>query len=68
VEASLWPASATLVWGLFCQEPSAGGLSFFIVSFFVRFEGPFLRPDPLIPMVVARRSCQGRRFSSAAAG
>ena len=35
------------------------GSSFFIVSFFVRSGSPFLRPDPLFPLAVARRSCQG---------
>src|SRR5882724_1187911 len=36
---------------------AANLLSF--VSFFVRSQGPFLRPDPRFADVVARRSCQG---------
>ncbi len=31
----------------------------FFVSFFVRSQSPFLRPDPRFADVVARRSCQG---------
>jgi hypothetical protein len=42
-----------LVWGFFCQ-----GVSSF-VSFFVRSQSPFLRPDSQLADVVARRSCQG---------
>src|SRR5438046_8657710 len=37
---------------------AANLLSF--VSFFVRSQSPFLRPDPRFADVVARRSCQGR--------
>ena len=48
-----------LVWGFFCQgfRKAAHLLSF--VSFFVRSKSPFLRPDPRLADVVARRSCQG---------
>src|SRR6202795_4731779 len=48
-----------LVWGVFCQgvRRAANLLSF--VSFFVRSQSPFLRPDPRLVDVVARRSCQG---------
>jgi hypothetical protein len=35
------------------------GASFFIVGFFVRFESPFLRPDPRLAHGGARRSRQG---------
>ncbi len=43
-----------LVWGFFCQ-----GVLLSFVSFFVRSQSPFLRPDPRLADVVARRSCQG---------
>ena len=36
-----------------------GGASFFFVSFFVRFESLFLRPDRGFAHAGARRSCQG---------
>ena len=49
-----------LVWGLFCQGGSTRGLShFFYLSFFVRLESPFLRPDPHDRHAGARRSSQG---------
>jgi predicted Zn-ribbon and HTH transcriptional regulator len=56
------PLSAVSLYGL-CQ----GGISigdrsahlFSFVSFFVRSESPFLRPDPHFACAGARRSCQG---------
>ena len=53
------PSRGFLVWGFFCQgvRKAAHLLSF--VSFFVRSKSPFLRPDPRLADVVARRSCQG---------
>ena len=32
---------------------------FLQLNFFIRFESPFLRPDPQCPNAVARRVCQG---------
>src|SRR4029077_12749441 len=52
-------STGLLVWGFFCQGVLAGRRIFFFVSFFVRSEGPFLRPDPHFTHVGARRSCQG---------
>src|SRR5207248_1503744 len=46
-------ARISLYGAFFCQ-----GVSSF-VSFFVRSQSPFLRPDPQLADVVARRSCQG---------
>ncbi len=40
------------------SSPRAANLLSF-VSFFVRSQSPFLRPDPRFADVVARRSCQG---------
>src|SRR5712672_1026591 len=48
----------TLVWGLSRSFDRVAHL-FFFVSFFVRSESPFLRPDPRFAYVGARRSCQG---------
>jgi len=48
----------TLVWGLSRSFDRAAHL-FSFVSFFVRSESPFLRPDPRFAYVGARRSCQG---------
>ena len=53
------PSRGFLVWSFFCQgvRRAANLLSF--VSFFVRSQSPFLRPDPRLADVVARSSCQG---------
>src|ERR1700722_20053723 len=48
-----------LVWGFFCQGVRQSGKSLPFVSFFVRSQSPFLRPDPRFADVVVRRSCQG---------
>ena len=48
-----------LVWGFFCQGVRQSGKYVVLVSFFVRSQSPFLRPDPQFADVVARRSCQG---------
>ena len=53
-------ASAISLYGAFFVKKFARAenlLSF--VSFFVRSQSPFLRPDPRFADVVARRSCQG---------
>src|ERR1700730_18325819 len=52
------PRQVTLVWGLSRSFDRAAHL-FSFVSFFVRSESPFLRPDPRFAYVGARRSCQG---------
>src|ERR1700757_4806199 len=52
--------SACALYGVFFVKEfvrAASRLSF--VSFFVRSQSPFLRPDPRFADVVARRSCQG---------
>jgi len=54
------PLSAVSLYGAFFVKEfarAANLLSF--VSFFVRSQSPFLRPDPRFADVVARRSCQG---------
>ena len=54
-----FPHRGFLVWGSFCQGvPRAANLLSF-VSFFVRSQSPFLRPDPRFADAVARRNCQG---------
>src|SRR5258708_4199248 len=54
------PLRAVSLYGAFFVKGfarAANLLSF--VSFFVRSQSPFLRPDPRFADVVARRSCQG---------
>ena len=54
------PPPAVSLYGAFLVKEfatAANRLSF--VSFFVRSQSPFLRPDPRFADVVARRSCQG---------
>src|ERR1700747_1771686 len=45
--------------GLLLSRGSAQRMFLSFVSFFVRSERPFLRPDPQQRQAVARRSCQG---------
>ena len=45
--------------GLLLSRGSAQRMFLSFVSFFVRSESPFLRPDPQQRQAVARRSCQG---------
>jgi hypothetical protein len=53
------PSRGFLVWGFFCQGVRRAANLLHFVSFFVRSQSPFLRPDPRLADVVARRSCQG---------
>jgi|ERR1700751_4645757 len=60
VPAGTSEQSAVSLYGVFFVKEfvrAASRLSF--VSFFVRSQSPFLRPDPRFADVVARRSCQG---------
>ena len=51
--------------GFFCQW-AFRTFYFSSPSFFVRFERPFLRPDPLFSDAVERRGCQGRALRAPA--
>jgi hypothetical protein len=49
----------SLYGAFFVKEFARGANRLSFVSFFVRSQSRFLRPDPRFPGVVARRSCQG---------
>src|SRR5674476_1341091 len=51
--------TTALVWGFLVKKFKQGSPYFFFVSFFVRFESLFLRPDRGFAHAGARRSCQG---------
>src|SRR4029077_17252781 len=52
--------SAVSLYGAFFVKEFARAVNLLsFVSFFVRSQSPFLRPDPRFANVVARRSCQG---------
>jgi hypothetical protein len=48
-----------LVWALSRRRFDRSAHLFSLVSFFVRSENPFLRPDPRFACAGARRNCQG---------
>ena len=53
------PPAVSLYGAFFVKEFARAAHLFSFVSFFVRSQSPFLRPDPRFADVVARRSCQG---------
>src|SRR6202165_5948478 len=52
-------AEQALYGAFFVKEFARAANLLSFVSFFVRSQSPFLRPDPRFTDVVARRSCQG---------